>query len=36
MLIGTFVAARYQLDLGATVVVTAAAFFVLSLLKKKK
>jgi len=36
MLIGTFIAAHYNLDTGATVVVTAAAFFVLSLLKKKK
>jgi ABC-type Mn2+/Zn2+ transport system permease subunit len=36
MLIGTFIAMHYNLDTGATVVVTAAAFFVLSLFKKKR
>lgn len=36
MLVGFAVAAHYGLDSGATVVVTAAALFVLSLLKKKK
>jgi ABC-type Mn2+/Zn2+ transport system permease subunit len=35
MLIGFFVAAHYGIDSGATVVVTAAGFFILSLLKKK-
>ena len=36
MLIGFFLANRYGTDLGPTVVVVSAAFFVLSLFKKKK
>jgi zinc/manganese transport system permease protein len=36
MLIGFFISGRYGLDLGPTVVVTAAIFFVVSLFKKKR
>jgi ABC-type Mn2+/Zn2+ transport system permease subunit len=36
MLIGFFVSEKYGFDLGPTVVVAATAFFVISLLKKKK
>ena len=36
MLIGSWIAAQWSLQQGPTIVVTAAAFFVLSLLKKKK
>lgn len=36
MLIGFFLAARYSLDQGATIVVVAAGLFVLSLFKKKQ